>query len=103
MKNKIKEVIDNRTAEGEITRCEKVLGDRTRVYAIADIWGSSADLIELIAVNGLIDYVENETFTHEEFAAFKKGVAYMGEFMGKCKQERDALEKEELKVATRGH
>jgi hypothetical protein len=93
----INELIKNRTQSGEMTETEKVLGDLSRVYRVADFWDINADLIELIAVNELLEYAQTGEFTREEFANFRKGLYCIGIFMAKCADDRKKIE--ELKIA----
>lgn len=94
----IDELIKNRTQEGEVTQCEKVLGDLSRVYRIADFYDTNSDLLELIAANELLDYAASGSFTSEEFATFKLGIHKIGVFMSECAKERKVIE---LKAAER--
>jgi hypothetical protein len=95
----LKELLENRAQNREVYPCEKVLGDLSRVYRMADLYTSNADLIELIVANELLEYCSTETFTTEEYAAFRKGVQKIGEFMGECAKERNTIEA--LKAAGR--
>ena len=94
---KLDELIKNKTQEGELTECEKVLGDLSRVYRVADFWDTNADLIELIAANELLEYATTERYTSEESSAFRAGLHKMGMFMARCADERKKIE--ELKAA----
>lgn len=95
----LKELIENKAQNREVYPCEKILGDLSRVYRIADLYTSNADLLELIATNELIDYCSTETFTPEELVAFRKGLRKIGEFMSECAKERNNIEA--LKAAGR--
>lgn len=83
----INKLIDNKAKEGELTPCEKVLGDISRVARVAEFWEVNADLIELISANELLEYAQTEVFDSKEFAAFSKGVGKMGFFMAECAKE----------------
>lgn len=96
MKKVIRKLIDNKAREGEMTECTKVLGDLSRVYIFADFWDRNSDLIELLAANGLLEYISGDVDS-KQFSAYKAGLGYMGYFMGKCAKERKKIE--ELKVA----
>ena len=96
MKKILRQLIDNKATGGEMTECTKVLGDLSRVYILADFWDRNSDLIELLAVNGLLDYISGD-IDSKQFSAYKAGLGYMGIFMGKCANERKRIEA--LKVA----
>jgi hypothetical protein len=96
-KKVIRQLIDNKATEGEMTECTKVLGDLTRVYILADFWDRNSDLIELLAANGLLDYINGDVDS-KQFASYKAGLGYMGFFMGKCANERKRIENQKLKV-----
>lgn len=88
MTDKLIELIDNKSVSAEVSDCEKVLGDLTRVYRVADIFENNADLLALIGANELLEYAKLESFNAEEYAAFRKGVSAIGMFMAKCAEER---------------
>lgn len=82
----IDQLIKNSGVEG--SECEKVLGSEARVNKVASHW-KSADLYQIIAANGLLDYVSIQTFNSEQLEAFKLGLAVVPEFMAKCHGERE--------------
>jgi len=88
----LSELIDNKNKQGEVTSCEKVLGDLSRVYRVADFWDTNADLWELIVANMLMDYALIGNFNAEEFAAYRGGLLSTGQFMERCAEERKQLE-----------
>jgi len=92
----LKEIINNRGQAGELTKCEKVLGDLSRVYRIADFWDINSDIVELIAANELLDYATERDFDSKEFAAFKLGLNKMGQFMSACAMERKVIEQSKV-------
>ena len=88
----LKTLIDNLAQEGELTQCEKVLGDLSRVYRVADFWDTNADLMQLIASYKMITYIKNGGHTQEQIDAYIAGLGDMGTFMGKCAEERKVIE-----------
>jgi len=95
----LNKLLENKTQDREVYPCEKVLGDLSKVYHIADLYTANADLLELIAMNELLEYCSGETFTPGELKAFKEGLGKMGAFMSKCAEDRDRIEA--LKAAGR--
>ena len=84
MKKAVRTIIKNK-AQG-IRPCEKVLGSETQVAIVANLWANHADIVQLIATNEILDYLDEE-FDSKECAAFKKGIYAMGTFMDKCHAE----------------
>jgi hypothetical protein len=78
--------------------CESVLGDLDKVNAAAEFWQNYPEVIQLIALDGLLNYAEEHTFTDREFAAFKVGLGITGSFMQACWDERQAIIKANSEV-----
>jgi len=80
-----------------MTPCEKILGDLSRVYRIADFWDTNADLMELIASNELLEFATEQRFDSDQFATFRLGLNRIGAFMSECAKERRQIE--DLKIS----
>lgn len=94
-KETIRKLIENKTVEGVVTPCEKVLGELESVYILADFWDRYADIMDLIGVNGVIEYVSG-SITGEQADAYKMGIGYIGKFMAECSKERKLIENQEI-------
>ena len=89
---KLDKLIENRTREGEMTPCEKILGDLSRVYRMADFWDVNSDLIELVGAHELLEFASMGNFTSDEFTVFRLGLNKLGTFMSNCAKERKHIE-----------
>jgi len=91
----IKKLIENQGGEGG--KYERILGDLKAVNAISQFWEEHPDKIQLIAINGLLEYTKRaEGFTSDEFNAFKEGLSVIGDAMQECWEERQEVIREGL-------
>jgi hypothetical protein len=81
----IDKLVENRGKTNE--RCLSVLGSTARVKTLASIWEKNAQLFEMIALDGLLKYAQEEVFTEKEFEAYRAGIAHVGAFMAECVAE----------------
>ena len=89
----LKELINNK---GKGTNnCSKILGSEARVAEIAAFYEQHAELMHLIAANGLLDF-STKPHNQEEMAAFNEGISYIGSVMHGCLalEEAKRLQKE---------
>jgi len=54
--------------------------------------------MQLITMNGIMEYSQNNTFSREEMDAFKAGIGYVGDFMSKCSDQRNKKRELEKKL-----
>ena len=90
----IKKLLENKAEEGG--KYERILGGLTNLNDIAAFWEKHPDKIQLIAINGLLEYTENESFSKEEYDAFVKGLSVVGNAMQGCWEERQDVIREGL-------
>ena len=91
------DLIQNQSHEG--TPCERVLGSEARVNQMAGFYDKNYGLIQLMTLNGIKEYTENNSFSREEIDAFKAGIGAIGKFMSECSDQRNA--KRELEKRTK--
>ena len=82
----IKKLIDNKSKEGE--KYERILGGLDQMNAVAQFWEDHPQEIQLLAINGLLEYTQNECFNSDEYDAFVKGLSVIGDAMQECWKER---------------
>jgi hypothetical protein len=92
-----RELVENRSKNAQITPCEKVLGNLSRVGEIANYWEMNANLQNLIATNSILEYIKEGGHSSEQIDAYMRGVGDIGKFMAECAQERIKLQEENLK------
>jgi len=90
----IKKLLDNKAEEGG--KYERILGGLQNMNEVAAFWEKNPDKIQLLAIDGLLDYTQNESFSKEEYDAFVKGLSVIGEAMQGCWQERQDVIREGL-------
>ena len=67
--------------------CLGVLGDLNGLYAIAQIWETYPDLLNIIGIHELMEWTSKD-FDSKELAAFKEGLAAFPKFFEKCFNEK---------------
>jgi len=83
----IKDYIKNKGTDGG--ECTKVLGTKAKRDQLAAFYEKNADLVHLISVDSLINYVATEAYTPSELGSFQAGVASLGTFLHRCLLERE--------------
>jgi len=90
----IKKLIENKGKEGG--KYERILGDLKSVNVLAQFWEEHPDKIQLLGIDGLLEYTQSEGFSKEEYDAFIKGLSVIGDALQGCWQERQDKIREEL-------
>lgn len=90
----IKKLIDNKAKEGG--KYERILGDLKAVNTIAQFWEKHPGKVQLLGINGLLEYTQGDSFSKEEYEAFVKGLSVIGDAMQGCWQERQDIIRAEL-------
>lgn len=94
--------------KGVKTNCISVLGSQTDLNVCAGIWEQYKELFGLIDMHLLLDFCTKQTFTSDELALYKKGLADLPNFLKECllevrtneefEKQKKKLEKENVDV-----
>lgn len=79
----------------EYQECLKVLGDEHSLGSVARLWETFGNELQLITAAQLLKFCEEENFSAQEFAAFKKGISSVGAFCALAYREYQANAKAE--------
>ena len=74
--------------------CEKVLGGKERVIALAKFYETNERSIYLAVTNALLQFTNDKEYTKDELAAFKTGLGVLPLFMQRCNSEINEKEKD---------
>lgn len=82
---KLNKVIKNKQKRQEegTGNCARTLGGETELIRAAELYAENFDMIHLVTTAQIVEFCENQSFSREEFDAFKLGALSVGAFLQK--------------------
>lgn len=88
----LREYVENISDSNDKTGIvERVVGDRVKLFALADFYEQHSDVIKLLELHSEMMFTHQVEFDSKELKAFQSGLASIGQLLLKSIEERKLI------------